>query len=699
LPTQQRKPWHSRAEEVSAEARRTAEQLLLAVNDASPGVRNLYLTVLGFCLFTLLVTSGLSDEKLLLDAPVPLPLIEKVDLPLSVFYALAPILLILMHAELLHTMALLARKVHALRQKLTVSAPTAAADNAGLRDRVTNFPFVHWALGDSEYHSLQSAIVWGTMLFLPAAVILYAQLGFLPYHGHIIIWSQRFAILSDCLLLAIFWPGLRGSDRDQPWWSWWAHSTRTLLKSRSWRWQAPWWVKVSDSDAGATRLIAFFVIVTTCSFLLLTLPGETLEKLVAAKSSRASRWTARHLHRNLNVTELALDANGPLKPEVIAKLKVRDPSERRLALSAIRALSLRDRDLRNANMSRSILPRVDLRGADLSAAFLWQAVMPEAIADEHTDLTHAVLDEADLQNVQFSGVRLNAATLGNAYLEGAKLEGASLVGASLYGAHLQGARLQRANLTAARLDGAQLQGARLEKSILWGAGLSRAHLQAASLESADLTLAQVDGTDFTGASLIHITLTGVQQQNANWSLTQGRVLITNAIPPNLPRSINSARWQRLLHKRTQIWPSPPPDPESSDCRNVDIDCRDERSNRLKAGDLPNLLTPLVCRFDAGDDAFAPSAIAQALAESDIPRDIDEDLRTKEFLEEVSPGASLRTEDSDRMSQYIHVLRAISLARQLDAPNCAGFTSFPTEQAEELRSWTPRTLTPRLPKAD
>jgi uncharacterized protein YjbI with pentapeptide repeats len=674
---------------VNAQARRAAEQLLLAVNDASPGVRNLYLTVLGFCLFTLLVTSGLSDEKLLLDAPVPLPLIEKVDLPLSVFYALAPILLVLMHAELLHTMALLARKVHLFRQKLTLTTQAAATESRELRDRVTHFPFVHWVLGEAEYHSLQSLIVWGTMLFLPSAVILYAQVGFLPYHGHAIIWSQRLALLLDCLLLAIFWPGLKGSDRDRSWWRWWLHGSLTLLKNRSWHLRAPWWAKASDTCAGVARLSAFFTTVAICSLVLLTIPGEPWERWVTAKWRRASQWTATHLHRNLNVTELAFDANGALEPELIAKLRLRDPVQRRLALDAIRPLSLRGRDLRNANMSRSLLPRVDLRGADLSAAFLWQAVMPEAVADEHTDLTQAVLNEADLQNAQFAGAHLNAATLGNAYLEGTKLQGASLVGASLYGAHLQGARLTRANLTAARLDGAQLQGARLEKSVLWGAGLARAQLQAASLESADLTLVDVDGADFTGASLMDTNLTGVRQENANWGLTQGRILEHPDIPTSLQTNINPLRWQRFLRRQSQQTQAQPVNPEARDCFTADVDCQYARSERLAAGDLAPVFSHLICSFGAGDDAFAPGAIAQALAESNIPQVQGSDIWTQQPSDKLSPGASTQTEDSDRMYQYIYALRKRALARQLDTLGCIGSGSLSAEQAQELRQWATR----------
>ena len=63
---------------------------------------------------------------------------------------------------------------------------------------------------------LQAIIVWLTLVLLPIAVLLYLQLGFLPYHSEQITFGHRLAVLADVALLLYFWPQMAAARWRDP---------------------------------------------------------------------------------------------------------------------------------------------------------------------------------------------------------------------------------------------------------------------------------------------------------------------------------------------------------------------------------------------------------------------------------------------------------------------------------------------------
>ncbi len=63
---------------------------------------------------------------------------------------------------------------------------------------------------------LQAIIVWLTLVLLPIAVLLYLQLGFLPYHSEQITFAHRLAVLADVGLLLYFWPQMAAARWRDP---------------------------------------------------------------------------------------------------------------------------------------------------------------------------------------------------------------------------------------------------------------------------------------------------------------------------------------------------------------------------------------------------------------------------------------------------------------------------------------------------
>lgn len=193
----------------SADPAKSAEELLASANDAASSARNLYVTFLVFALYMAITIAATTDEQLLRDAPIKVPLLSDVNLPVSWFYAVAPWMLIVLHADLLLHFTLLGDKLHAFDASL--HAVRNADQRKHLRTRLANFPFAHWIAGSGEDRSFmlfEGLIVGITLVTLPLGLLLFAQLEFLPFQSIGTTWSHRAAVLFDVWILAYFWPNI-----------------------------------------------------------------------------------------------------------------------------------------------------------------------------------------------------------------------------------------------------------------------------------------------------------------------------------------------------------------------------------------------------------------------------------------------------------------------------------------------------------
>lgn len=523
---------------------RSAEDLLNATNEAAAIVRNLWLTLIGLALFIAMVTGGLTDEKLLRDATVPLPLLDNLDLPHSSFYLVAPWLLALVHVELLMHLALLGGKVRGLLKAL---ARLPADRQEHLRTQLSNFPFTHWlARSGSEQPILrgQGLFAWGTVVLMPAGVMVFALLGFLPFQSITITWVQRLALLFDVGFLIYLWPGIaRTATNRGRYWRVMAHLLPPLLPAvyiglfAATIPEEPW-------ELGLIRANQFFGGEAVMANGIYTCVGRTvrLQRLpdnVAVSCATALLYqtesnTQGRFHRILEVRERLVAANSP-PPEALAKLSGTDLQERAEAMAKIEFLDLHKRRLRYANFTGLRLFSADLRNTDLQGARLKGAELEGARLDKanlqganlekarlratHLDgaqFQGAILDSAEMQGSQVAESRLDAAVSLEADLPAPHFEGASLRNAQLQGAQLHGAQFQ-----GARLDGAQLQGAHLDEAQFQGARLDHAHLQAVSFNGA-----QFQGARFTGAVLSTNSLRQIELKE--YSRAQSDALIAEA---------------------------------------------------------------------------------------------------------------------------------------------------------------------------
>ncbi len=137
-----------------------------------------------------------------------------------------------------------------------------------------------------------------------------------------------------------------------------------------------------------------------------------------------------------------------------------------LKRAKLKGANLKWADLTDANLRGADLTEARLTGAILKRANLWEADLTSAIL-KWADLTDANLGKADLTNAKLTGANLKGANLSGACLFSAKLKGVILEDSNLRNADLTEAKLGGSNLESANLTMAILKGARFVKDVSW----------------------------------------------------------------------------------------------------------------------------------------------------------------------------------------------------------------------------------------
>lgn len=441
-----------------AEQKARADRLQPAADEAAGQVRNLYIAFLSFGLYLAITVGATTDEQLLRENPVRLPIVD-VGLPLVAFYWIAPLLFVLFHFNLLLQLYLLSDKLRPLD-----AAFRGLPDETDRRATLSQFVFSQLLIGDHRagnggptIQALLQLIAWTTFVILPLAVLLLTQVQFLPYHDASTTWWQRLLMVLDLLLLWLLWlPAIDPTGRLR-------RQLHLVLRKRARRFRR-WLAEPLDwlawpiigllaliravptlptrirrrlggdpkRDWRLLRLQEASALSLLVALLLATIPGELIAVPIDAV---VGRWSSiGPLNRNLSLREAKLVLQEP-EPSLIESLGAQKALEKYTT-----GLELRGRDLRYADLEQADMRKADLRDADLQGANL-----PDA------DLQGANLQGADLQGANLFDVDLQGADLALADLQGAGLRNADLQGAGFRRAGLQGADLRWVRLWRATL--------------------------------------------------------------------------------------------------------------------------------------------------------------------------------------------------------------------------------------------------------
>lgn len=384
------------------------DQRIERVNELAKRSSSAAMTLLATAAYIGISVAATSDEQLLANSTITIPLVS-VGVPCRGFFFVAPLLILLLHLNLLLYEYFLAGAINRL--------PT---DKVRQPEIARYFP----SLG------VVRALGWKTDWFVrwivlclfvlvdiagPPLLLLLIERRYLAEHDPLLTSIHQATVFVSAAVIALFF-------------------TRSPI-GRS---RAP----SRRRGAAIGRRIAGFVfggVVLFVSFVALRVPDQCARGALSA-------WA----HPFLSVAGRSIDLSHVLNP----------PTD-------LRCADFRQATLTNAKFIHCTLDGADfggatLKGADfsfahLAGASLQQARLSGALFD------HADLSEADLRSARGVGTSFRDARLAGATLRGAALHLGFFSDADLEGAQLADARLEGSDFRGARLDGADLRFAVLHR--------------------------------------------------------------------------------------------------------------------------------------------------------------------------------------------------------------------------------------------
>ena len=561
MPIAPQKPRKAPPSQKPPDRKAVVEDARKSVEDAASVSGTLWLSYLFTLFYIGLAAGGVTHKDLLLENPVKLPFLG-VDLPLVWFFALSPILFVIVHAYALTHFVMLAGKIGAFKE--TIKGLDGEADQ--IRRRLPSNIFAQFLAGPADIQHgglgvLLRLIAWTTLVVAPVLLLLFLQAQFLPYHLEWITWVQRIAVLADVVILWALWPAVLAGESEI------AVAPPQRVKRfarqlslifgpllllfvfqallRNHFFDAIRWLVLIDfivifvlwpTFAGVARamlwrslrphtfLIAFGGLSVAFAFFVATFPGGFLGEF-----NRDTRWipankltamlgavdgagkpvatSVYHLIFAGEVDEISRRPRSPFYTsllligfDALEVSKIDSEDKLKLAKSTLLA---RGRNMRGARFDFADLRKSDMSGADLREASFFKSKMQESI-----------LERADLRNSNLALAQFDGASFDKAHLEGTLIHRTQLFGASFVGANLEGAYFRSTRLDGAWLVYTHLEGARFLNSELKSTVFLKPHLEGANVINSHLDGALIDEAELQGVLLKNSTIDGAIVRNS-----------------------------------------------------------------------------------------------------------------------------------------------------------------------------------------
>lgn len=434
-----------------------------------------------------------------------------IELPISAFASIAPLILVALHFDLLHNLGEHRDKLidwYDCWSNVNLNyTPIRSTDMPQqLYPFLFDFAWIHANCIISKNirtHFLPGLCwllyCWAPFTVLAVIFIRFADLQHYIYTGwHILLWTI------DALILRVYWPGFSKNPQKMQKPSYWKKTFLGIITMPLW--VVPWilfcivclFLNIIKSSKGLQFSFwlkqhgvfgqLFLLSLTNIAVFWTLFFFVQIQMHIDLDSSHEYLDWVNKLE-NTNHEMLGLHFFPRLNVEKFISKSELNLSERRLAYASFR----------ESRISNSIFYKAKLQGADFSDAKLQNTNFKDA------KLQNSIFLSSELQCADFNSANLQSSDLKFASIQGADISFANLQGANLSGAELQAANLSQTWLQGANLSKAELQAANLEKTDLQGAILDNTQLQGANLESAKLK----------GAILIHTQLnriTGLEEK-------------------------------------------------------------------------------------------------------------------------------------------------------------------------------------------
>jgi hypothetical protein len=174
-----------------------------ALNDAAKRVNAVSISFVLLCVYIFIATYTVTPAVLFREVPVKLPIFNA-DLPLKVYFLLAPVLILSLHAYLIVLAKGLAEKFDDYERDFRQSTILRSGlDNSIIMRAMSARYSDHYGLLD-----MTSGVIAGlTMIVLPVWLLLLTQLIFLPYQDERLTLVHRgFVVFDVALCLWLLWP-------------------------------------------------------------------------------------------------------------------------------------------------------------------------------------------------------------------------------------------------------------------------------------------------------------------------------------------------------------------------------------------------------------------------------------------------------------------------------------------------------------
>lgn len=415
------------------------------VNTTSASARTGWIFFLAAQAYFFVALAGLEHRDLLLDAPVPLPLLQ-VDIQLRAFFLFSPIIFVLFHLGILLQHVMLSRQVRELHSNVSHFEGNNFFRTHRVRFHLHSYFFTQLMAGPKRspfFAFFLSLLTWLSFGILPVILLLDFQSTFLPFHDLQVTWAHRIYLALEVLILTVFAVFMR-----HPGLGFVVGFGRTIV-------ERPLGFIVSFM---ASLCAIFF------SFCIATIPDERMDRIMTSlwpetidgevtdglSPRQAFLPTARLFEAGVDVLSGRpvglFGRNLIVVDQDIVKDDAIDPGST--------SINLRKRDLRYGIFDRSDLRQVDMTGAILTGASLKETVLFEMKA-EKAILRGANLRYARLVPQQSSGRVYNKINLRGADLREADLTGTVLISVDMQDALLKGTKLSVGQRAYAEQEGAQ----------------------------------------------------------------------------------------------------------------------------------------------------------------------------------------------------------------------------------------------------
>ena len=532
------------------------------LNDAASRANALWLSFVFFASLMFVTVGSVSHEQLFLERDLKLPGIN-LEISLIGFFVAAPVFLVVYHFYTLLQLHGLASKVALYDGLLREHAPV-KADRRVLRQRLDSFVFVQMLAGVTERREgwagkANHVAAWLTMVGLPMAVLILAQLIFLPYHHQAVTWWHRVMIIADLILINWFWSEMTSGKALAAVAEMRTVSTITaslrqsvLIGLRR--------IRELARTFGANRTFMILSDARTSSKMW-SMPSLALVANLAVvifsvfvavfQTERMYEWRWKWLTTHFfegEVDQVSSRSRNILANRLIVTNQQLVDFDEKSEISR----SFRGRDLYGAVLSGSDLRNADFTGANLSEAALVSSILSGAKfncseinsnpyargrsdeipgakgpwPDGCTWLFHAILSEARMEGAELKGARLNGAFFEFSDLQGADLTGAELVGTFLRGSNLTAATLTGYNIVAANFDNAHFDGSRWTMDY-----------RPSGLMDPDITMSSFSNAVLAGASFYKTSLSRCRFDNTILALNFGQLRLRHMFDAKITQKV------------------------------------------------------------------------------------------------------------------------------------------------------------------